>query len=212
MKKSFRTLTAAVLTAAGLAVGVAPALADSGTGGGLQFDGPAVNHPWTRGVYTASIKVTGTDSRGPVNLVKLYADGKLVATRTAAPWTLKYNTTGLNRIVRMEIIVSHNDTVYMTENWPIFADNTAPTVKVSSAPKSGSKVTGIVTVKSAVTDTFGVGKVELRAAGKVVATDTKTPWAISVPASKLPKKAAMTVRATDYAGNVKTVSLGTWTR
>jgi subtilisin family serine protease len=81
-------------------------------------------------------------------------------------------------------------------------DSTAPTVAVS-APLAGSTVSGLVAVSVNAGDNLGVTKVELRANGALVATDTASPFGFSWDSSSVANGAVtLTATAYDAAGNV----------
>ena len=58
------------------------------------------------------------------------------------------------------------------------ADTQAPSTSITS-PSSGSKVAGVATVNVSANDNVGVTRVELYAAGKLVASDTTAPFGFS---------------------------------
>lgn len=80
-------------------------------------------------------------------------------------------------------------------------DKQAPVVTIA-APLAGSVVSGLVAVDASATDSVGVTKVELRANGQLVASDTVAPFAFSWDSSKVANGAATLVAtAYDAAGN-----------
>ena len=94
----------------------------------------------------------------------------------------------------------------------VTVDNTKPSLKVTSAPKSGAKVKGTVKVKASASDHNGINRVELLINGKVVATDTTFGYSFSINTKKYGKKFKVQLRAYDKAGNSSTTSTRTWHR
>ena len=86
----------------------------------------------------------------------------------------------------------------------VASDTTAPATSIKS-PTSGGKVTGVATVDAAASDTSGIAKVELYAGGKLVGTDTASPFAFSWDSSQWADgDVALQSKAYDVAGNVGT--------
>ncbi|HEX2009522.1 MAG TPA: Ig-like domain-containing protein, partial [Roseateles sp.] len=82
------------------------------------------------------------------------------------------------------------------------ADTQAPTATITSL-QAGSTVSGLVAVNVSASDNVGVSRVELRANGSVVASDSAAPYAFSWDSSKLPNgTASLSAYAYDAAGNV----------
>ena len=86
----------------------------------------------------------------------------------------------------------------------VIVDNTAPTVKVTKAPKNKAKLTRKVTLTVAASDRNGVARVQLVVNGKVVATDAKAGYSFVLNPKKYGKKFTVQLRAYDRAGNVRT--------
>jgi hypothetical protein len=99
-----------------------------------------------------------------------------------------------------------------TANRTIIADNIAPTVKITSAPKNKAKVKGTVKINATASDTYGVRRLELLINGKVIQTDATAPYNFSFAASKQPKTMKVQVRAYDQAYNVKYAPTLNYTR
>jgi hypothetical protein len=94
----------------------------------------------------------------------------------------------------------------------IIVDNTRPTLKITKAPKSGSRVKGTIKVHASATDRNGISRVELLINGKVVARDVKAGYSFAVNTKKYGKKLRIRLRAYDRAGNVTATSTRTWHR
>ena len=94
----------------------------------------------------------------------------------------------------------------------VVADNKAPAVKITKAPKNKAKVKGTVKVSVKASDASGVARVELIVNGKVVAKDVKAGYVLSVDTKKQKKTMKVRVRAYDKLGNVTYTSIRTWYR
>ena len=82
--------------------------------------------------------------------------------------------------------------------------NAAPAVLFAATPKL---VKGVVTVTAAASDQHGIAKVQLFAAGHLVATDTTAPYAMSWKATGS-GVVPLQLRAYDRAGNVAVTARG----
>ncbi|GIM83073.1 hypothetical protein Aco04nite_84800 [Winogradskya consettensis] len=85
----------------------------------------------------------------------------------------------------------------------LIVDNTAPTVKVTKAPKNKSKLTKKVTFAASASDRNGVAKVQLLVNGKVVGTDAKAGYSFVLNPKKYGKTFTVQLRAYDKAGNLR---------
>jgi len=151
--------------------------------------------------YHSTIKATDPSGIGWINLnghsmdqsnevVPLGADG-------TKQWTWDvYDSFGNRTTYRRAVIV----------------DNTKPALKVTKAPKSGSKVSGTIKITASASDRNGVNRVELLVNGKVVAKDTTSGYAFKLSSSKYGKSFKVQLRAYDKAGNSRTSSTYTWHR
>ena len=84
------------------------------------------------------------------------------------------------------------------------ADTTAPAVAIA-APLVSSTVSGVVAVDVSASDNVGVARVELRANGSLVATDSAAPFAFSWDSKSFPNGMVnLTAVAVDAAGNAAT--------
>jgi len=101
---------------------------------------------------------------------------------------------------------------FTTVTRTVIVDNTRPALAISSAPKSGARVKGIVKINAAAADRNGVARVELLINGKVVARDVTAGYSFAVNTKKYGKKFRVQLRAYDRAGNVTTTSARTWHR
>jgi thermitase len=84
---------------------------------------------------------------------------------------------------------------------PYAGDTTRPSVLFGSA---STLVRGRVTVPAAAADQHGVGRVQLYAGGRLVATDTTAPYVLSWQSAGVNAVVPLELRAYDRAGNVAT--------
>ncbi|WP_436524534.1 Ig-like domain-containing protein [Actinoplanes sp. HUAS TT8] len=83
----------------------------------------------------------------------------------------------------------------------VIVDNTRPTLKITSGPRSGAKVRGTVRIGASAADRNGVARVQLLINGKLVATDSRAGYAFSFNSAKYGKTIKIQLRAYDRAGN-----------
>jgi archaellum component FlaF (FlaF/FlaG flagellin family) len=180
--------------------------------------------PASTGISPANgAKVRGTITVTPVKLtdnwsgirnVALFVDGvfKGWSARTA-PYAVRWNSAGRNGPVKLSLrIYDKAGNVRWLDRW-ITADNTPPTVKITKAPKSGSKIKGTVKIYYTGYDKYGISRYQLLVNGKVIQTHKTTKYPFTVVASKYPKKSIkVQVRVYDVAGNSRITSTRTYHR
>ena len=94
----------------------------------------------------------------------------------------------------------------------LIVDNKTPTVSIIRAPKNGAKVKKKFAIAVKASDTYGIAKVQLLVNGKLVATDYRAGYALTVNPKKYGKKFTVQLRAYDKAGNVKYAAKRTYRR
>jgi thermitase len=164
---------------------------------------------------TVTIRPSGVADAGGAGVrnVDLYAYGRYVSQDTAAPYEPKIDTTKQkNGPVALTIYVYDRAGNRASYARTIIADNLAPSVSITSAPRDRARITGTVTIKVAASDYYGINRTELLVNGKVVATDRTAAYQFSIRASSQPRTMKVQVRAYDSAGNVKYTPARTWTR
>jgi hypothetical protein len=164
---------------------------------------------------TIAIRPSGVADAGGAGIrnVDLYAYGRYVSQDTAAPYEPKLDTTKQkNGPVALTIYVYDRAGNRASYARTVIADNLAPSVSITSAPKDKAKIRGTVTIKVSAYDYYGVNRTELLINGKVAATDRTAAYQFSVVASRQPRTMRIQVRAYDSAGNVKYTPARTWTR
>jgi len=163
-----------------------------------------------RGTFTATASGV-TDSSG-IAKVELWVDGKFAARDISAPFSFPVKTGTRNGALPLEWIAYDTAGNTTSVRHRLNADNKAPTVSITKAPKNKAKVKGKVTVGVAAKDTNGIARVELIVNGKVVATDKTAAYALTVNTAKLAKTMKVQVRAYDKAGNLTVTTSRTWYR
>ncbi|HEX8346951.1 MAG TPA: S8 family serine peptidase [Actinoplanes sp.] len=171
--------------------------------------GPAQN---SRHRGTVNVTATGVSDKSGIANLTLYADGKWVGRDTTAPYAVKYNLSKRNGPVKLQWKAFDKVGNVGVLNRTIVADNTAPSVRITSGPKDKAKVKGTVKLGVAASDASGISRVELLVNGKKVATDAKAGYTFSVKVSKYGKKLKIQVRAYDKVGNVRTDKTRNWKR
>ncbi|KUL31467.1 hypothetical protein ADL15_22300 [Actinoplanes awajinensis subsp. mycoplanecinus] len=160
-----------------------------------------------RGTFTSTL-TSVTDLSGVVK-AGLWVNGR-------------YNGAGFSQKVRtgtysgtVSLIWKVTDRFGQTRTLPVrtvVADNKAPTVSITKAPRNRAKVKGTIKVYAKASDASGVARVELIVNGKVVANDKTSGYVLSVNANKQKKTMKVRVRAYDKLGNVTSTTTRTWYR
>ncbi len=162
---------------------------------------------------SVALAATASDTGSGVARVEFRADGVLVGTDTSAPYAATWNSSGASvgshTIQARAIDVAGNaanSSVNVTVPAP--ADTTAPTVALTS-PANGSTVSGSVALAATASDTgSGVARVEFRADGVLVGTDTSAPYAATWNSSGASVGShTIQARAIDVAGNAANSSV-----
>jgi hypothetical protein len=129
--------------------------------------------------------------------------GKSVGQATGAPWTVNWDTTGLNGPTAVTIRTVDAAGNVSLLNKSITIDNTGPQITVLSP----NKVTGLAQVKLGVSDPSGVASVSLMRDGQVIASSTTAPFTLAVDTTGFDKGSdTWTIQATDTLGNVSTLT------
>ncbi|XVU26319.1 S8 family serine peptidase [Actinoplanes sp. CA-054009] len=151
---------------------------------------------------TATITPVGvSDNKSGVRLVQLLVNGVYKGYAAKAPWGVAFKTNAYNGATRVNFRITDKAGNFTTTPVrTVIVDNIAPVVKITSAPKSGSKIKGTVTVKFARSDARGIKLVQLLINGKVSQVrSTTTPFTFA--ASSVPNNTTVQLRAYDKAGN-----------
>jgi subtilisin family serine protease len=168
--------------------------------------------PYASGMSpAANAKVRGTITVKPLNVadtwsglrvVGLYVNGTFAGNSKVSPWSVNWNSAGRNGPVNLELRVYDKANNLLTLKQTVIADNTAPTVQVTSAPADGAKISGTVSVGYTGSDTYGIARYELLVNGVVRQTHTATSPAFTFISTGYPAtNIKVQVRAYDVAGN-----------
>ncbi|MFF5082068.1 Ig-like domain-containing protein [Actinoplanes sp. NPDC000266] len=141
------------------------------------------------GIMDAQVNGYMANAAGAVS-VPAGADGRKTLT-----WTVHDNLYNATKFVRYVVV-----------------DNTRPSLKITSGPKSGARVKGTVRIKATAADRNGVGRLELLVNGKVVARTVKATYNFAVNTAKYGKTVRVQIRAYDRAGNLAATTVRTWHR
>ncbi|MET3428138.1 hypothetical protein BJ973_007350 [Actinoplanes tereljensis] len=163
-----------------------------------------------RGTFTSTIN--GVQDAAGVARADLWAGGTYIGRDTTAPYSLKVPTRTANGNLVLWWNLTDKLGNLSTFRRTVIADNKAPTVSITKAPKNGARVSGTVKVSVNATDTSGIARVELLINGKVVATDTRAAYVLTFKAKTQKKTMKIQVRAYDKLGNVKYTTTRTWKR
>ncbi|MBB2944871.1 hypothetical protein FB565_004604 [Actinoplanes lutulentus] len=163
-----------------------------------------------RGTFTTTL--TGVKDLSRVAWTELWADGKYIGMDQKAPYSGKVKTGKKNGAVKLTWKLFDELGNSRTYTRTVVADNKAPTVKITKAPKNKAKVKGTVKVYVKATDSSGIARVELIINGKVVAKDVKSGYFLSVNTKNQKKTMKVRVRAYDKLGNVTYTTTRTWRR
>lgn len=150
----------------------------------------------------AVVPVGVRDNSSGVLRVVLYADGVYQSQDYTSPYSLPYNSSKRNGVVKLQVRVFDRAGNRKNFDRSIIADNILPKAKITSGPKNKAKVKGTVKIAATASDASGIRRVELVINGKVVGTDTAAPYAFAFRAVKQPAKMKVQLRAVDNAGNV----------
>ena len=180
--------------AAALALG--PADTVKPTASGIS---PAQN-AFVRG--TVAVKPVGLkDNRSGIRAVALYVNGVAKGSSRNAPFGINFNSAAYKGATKLQLRAFDRASNFVILDRTVIVDNAKPAVRITSAPRSGSKISGKVTVKFTAAEVgSGIKQYQLLINGKVAQTRTSiTPFVFS--ATAVPKASTVQIRAYDKAGN-----------
>ncbi|GAB2599584.1 hypothetical protein Aab01nite_76030 [Paractinoplanes abujensis] len=151
------------------------------------------------------------DDRSGIRNTTLWVNNKFVGYSRNAPFGVSFNFSSYKGPTKIELRIfdraGNNKIVSST----ITIDNTKPAVRITSAPKSGSKLKGKVTIGYTGSDAYGINRFELLLNGKVAQKHTNTT-AFAFATTAVPSKFTVQVRAYDRAGNSSLSAKYSYTR
>ncbi|GAA4595396.1 hypothetical protein BJY16_001658 [Actinoplanes octamycinicus] len=163
-----------------------------------------------RGTFTATLN--GVRDASGYAAVELFVNGRSYGSDVAAPYSFRVPTTAAYSYAYLTWKLTDSFGHTRVYSQRLIVDNRPPSVSITKAPKNKAKVKGTVKVSVSASDASGIARVELLVNGKVVATDTKAGYVLSVNAKKQKKTIKVQVRAYDKLGNVKYTTTRTWYR
>ncbi|GLW30038.1 Ig-like domain-containing protein [Actinoplanes regularis] len=167
---------------------------------------------YLRGTFTAGV-TNVQDTTGLTYLASHLDNWQVGAHTRQQPWTVQVNSRavadGRHTLAWDAMDKAGNMT---TVRRVVYIDNTAPSVKITKAPKNKAKLTKTTTFTASASDQYGIARVQLLVNGKVVAADTKAAYTFSLNPKKYGKTFTVQVRAYDRAGNARYTSKLTYRR
>jgi subtilisin family serine protease len=154
---------------------------------------------------TVQVTATASDNQA-LSKVEFYAGDTLLNTDISAPYEASWDTTAMadGSVSLTSRAYDLAGNVSSSAVRSITADNTAPTVAVTS-PANGSSVFLTATVQASASDNAGVTQVVFYDGGAMIGTDTTAPYSVSWNVLSVPKGwHTLTAKAYDGAGNLTT--------
>jgi subtilisin family serine protease len=163
------------------------------------------------GTVTIQASVT---MNSPVTRVEFYVGNVIVGSRTAAPYSLAWNSVLSGDGAKMLYVKAYGATgqiitsnaVNVTVSNAPAADVIAPTVSFIS-PQNHQTVSGSMSVQVAAADNMGVTRVELYSQGRLAATRTAAPYTFTLYLRPGLSGVVLTAKAYDAAGNSSSASI-----
>jgi hypothetical protein len=164
-----------------------------------------VTSPATGAKVTKTVPVIISTAATDVVKVELLVKNAVVATATAAPWTLTWDSAGADAGVSLTVRVTDAAGNVTTVTRAVVADNAGPVLSWRT-PAADAVVGGTLKVEASATDATGVTKVELLRGDTVLATDTTAPYSFAWNTAGAAGRTALVLRATDKLGYVSTAA------
>ncbi|HET8550269.1 MAG TPA: Ig-like domain-containing protein [Bryobacteraceae bacterium] len=159
-----------------------------------------------------AIQVSASDNVG-VTSVSVTADGGVVCSFTAAPYSCSWNTVGLPNgnhtlVATARDAAGNSNTAAINVNVSNTAvDQTAPAVSFLT-PANGAVVSGVTGIQMSATDNVGVTSVTVANGASVLCSFSSTPYSCSWNTATVPNGAYnLTATASDAAGNSSSASV-----
>ncbi len=157
---------------------------------------------------TVTIAASASDNVA-VSKVEFYANGTLVGTDTATPYSYSWNSSSVangsysitTKAYDAAGNIGQSTAVAVTVNNAV-VDTTAPTASITS-PAASATVSGTFAIAASASDNVAVSKVEFYVNGTLVGTDTAIPYSYSWNSSSVANGSySITTKAYDAAGNI----------
>ncbi len=144
--------------------------------------------------------------------VQLLARGAVVATDTAAPWSLSWRSTG-NGSTPLTLRAYDGAGHVAAAARTVTLDNGGPSAAIVAGPPDGRRnVRGTVRVRVTASDAAGVARVQLLVNGKEVGSATGSSATFAVDTARHGRTLKVQARAYDRVGNATTTGTRTWRR
>jgi thermitase len=145
--------------------------------------------------------------------VQLLLGTRLLGTDTSSPYAFRWSSTASSGPVTLTLRAYDWAGKVAVANQVVTVDNTAPAVRITSAPANSARgVRKTKYVTATASDKYGVRVMDLIVNGKVTQRFTGTSHRFSVQTWKQGKAMTVRVRAYDRAGNVSYTPSRTWHR
>jgi hypothetical protein len=196
---------ALVTQANGLRLWSAPIWVTEGTGTG-DTTPPTVSATESGTSGTITLSATAADNVGVAN-VEFYVDGVLKGSDASSPYALALDSTtlsnGSHSLTAKAYDAAGNATTSTATSFSVSnstSDTTPPTVSASESGTSGT-----ITLSATASDNVGVSKVEFYVDGALKASDTTSPYAVTLDSTTLANGSHnLVAKAYDAANNVGT--------
>jgi thermitase len=179
-----------------------------------QLPAVSISSPTSGAVLTgaAGIQVSASDNVGVTSVV-LTANGALVGSLNAAPYTFSWDTAAVaNGVYTLTATARDAAGNSKAASISVSVSNTPPdtqepTVSMIS-PGAGAVVTGTVSLQVSASDNVGVTSVALTVNGSALGSSTVSPFAFSWNTATAPNGTyTLTATAKDAAGNASSASI-----
>ena len=157
-----------------------------------------------KGVVGLAVNATS----GQLKVVRYYADGALIGTRTRAPFGVNWNTKKLKDGVHTLTAVASSAAgatarAYATVLVKNFVDRKAPVVSITKPRNNAKYKSGFIIVAGKATDNVAVANVALFIDNQLITVSTNRIFTWTADAGGLSRgKHRIRVRATDTSGNL----------
>ncbi|WP_203732616.1 S8 family serine peptidase [Paractinoplanes durhamensis] len=202
------SLKIVVTDVAGNSTTVARSTVVDNAGPKLTWNGPNIGAKTAlRG--TVEIKAGATDGTGVAAVDVLDADGNVLGTDTASPYSIAIDTTQFSGATTLTLRATDKLGLISTLDKTLLLDNLAPVVgAVSTSPVAPAR--GLIAITPDITDDTGIKTAKvvlaLPTGRSVQLTATAAPYTVKWVSTGITGEISATVTATDFAGNVTTAT------
>jgi hypothetical protein len=163
----------------------------------------ALTSPSNGAVVTGMVALAANASDNvAVQHVDFFADGALVASADAPPYTASWNSAsvGAGSAVLTAVATDTSGNATTSAAVTVTVDDAAPTVAIAQ-PTAGTTVSGAITIAASVSSAVSIAQVQLLVNGAPIGTVTSSPYQVSWNTTAVPDgTVTLTAVATDVAG------------